>query len=155
MQGDTIELDFEGAPQQLPQGGLNCTYSYTAAHSCYPMKCMLSPDVRSNAGCYRPFTVKAPAGSVLNCDRPASVNLRTRVGWYIAPIFFRALADAAPDRVQAATGLPVAINIYGHEAGGQVYADHFFMGAGQGARRMGTASPRCCTRHPRPIPRWS
>ena len=63
VQGDTVELDFEGAPRQLPQGGLNCTYSYTAAHSCYPMKCMLSPDVRSNAGCYRPFTVKAPAGS--------------------------------------------------------------------------------------------
>ena len=101
---------------QLPQGGLNCTYSYTAAHATYPMKCILSPQVRSNAGCYRPFTVKAPAGSILNCDKPASVNLRTRVGWYIAPNIFRALADAAPAQVQAATGLPVAINIYGREA---------------------------------------
>ena len=35
--------------------------------------------------------------------------------------------------MQAATGLPVAINIYGREANGHVYADHFFMGAGQGA----------------------
>jgi len=69
------------------------------------MKCLLSPEVRGNAGCYRPFTVKVPAGSVLNCDKPASVNLRTRVGWYLAPNIFRALADAAPDRVQAATGL--------------------------------------------------
>ncbi|HSU04853.1 MAG TPA: hydantoinase B/oxoprolinase family protein, partial [Acetobacteraceae bacterium] len=137
VQGDAVELDFEGAPAQLPQGGLNCTFSYTAAHSCYPMKCMLSPEVRSNAGCYRPFTVKAPVGSVLNCDKPASVNLRTRVGWYIAPNIFRALADAAPDRVQAATGLPVAVNIYGRDADGQVYADHFFMGAGQGGSAHG------------------
>ena len=30
--------------------------------------------------------------------RPASVNIRTRTGWYIAPNIFRALADAAPDR---------------------------------------------------------
>jgi 5-oxoprolinase (ATP-hydrolysing) len=133
VQGDAIELDFAGAPEQLQQGGLNCTYSYTAAHATYPMKCILSPQVRSNAGCYRPFTVKAPAGSILNCDKPASVNLRTRVGWYIAPNIFRALADAAPAQVQAATGLPVAINIYGREANGAVYADHFFMGAGQGA----------------------
>ena len=137
VQGDAIELDFDGAPAQLPQGGLNCTYSYTAAHATYPMKCILSPQVRSNAGCYRPFTVKAPEGSMLNCDKPASVNLRTRVGWYIAPNIFRALADAAPAQVQAATGLPVAINIYGREANGTVYADHFFMGAGQGASQHG------------------
>ncbi len=137
VQGERVELDFAGAPAQLAQGGLNCTYNYTAAHSCYPMKCMLSPEVRSNAGCYRPFTVKVPAGSVLNCDKPASVNLRTRVGWYIAPNIFRALADAAPDRVQAATGLPVAINVYGRDAAGQVYADHFFMGAGQGGSAHG------------------
>jgi len=133
VQGDAIELDLAGAPPQLPQGGLNCTYSYTAAHATYPMKCILSPQIRSNAGCYRPFTVKATQGSVLNCDKPASVNLRTRVGWYLAPNIFRALSEAAPAQVQAATGLPVAINIYGREANGHVYADHFFMGAGQGA----------------------
>ena len=137
VQGDAIELDFEGAPAQLPQGGLNCTYSYTAAHATYPMKCLLSPEVRGNAGCYRPFTVKAPEGSVLNCHRPASVNMRTRVGWYLAPNIFRALSDAAPDRVQAATGLPVAMKIYGHDANGAVYVDHFFMGAGQGGSSHG------------------
>lgn len=133
VRGGAIELDFSGAPPQLPQGGLNCTFSYTSAHATYPMKCMLSPQIRSNAGCYRPFTVKATPGSVLNCDKPASVNLRTRVGWYLAPNIFRALADAAPAQVQAATGLPVAINIYGRDVDGHVYADHFFMGAGQGA----------------------
>ncbi len=133
VKDDAITLDFTGAPAQLPQGGLNCTYTYTAAHATYPMKCLLSPGIRSNAGCYRPFTVIAEAGSILNCTRPASVNLRTRVGWYIAPNIFRALADAAPDQVQAATGLPHAINIYGRDAQGHVYADHFFMGGGQGA----------------------
>ena len=137
VRGDELEIDFAGAPAQLPQGGLNCTYSYTAAHATYPMKCILSPQVRSNAGCYRPFTVKAPEGSILNCTKPASVNLRTRVGWYIAPNIFRALADAAPAQVQAATGLPVAINIYGRDAQGVVYADHFFMGAGQGGSQHG------------------
>jgi len=131
--GDTIEVDFEGAPPQQPQGGLNCTYTYTAAHSTYPLKCILSPQIRSNAGCYRPFTVKAPEGSILNCSKPVSVNLRTRTGWYIAPNLFKALADAAPHQVQAATGLPHAVNIYGRDSTGHVYADHFFMGGGQGA----------------------
>jgi 5-oxoprolinase (ATP-hydrolysing)/N-methylhydantoinase A len=88
--------------------------------------------VRGNAGCYRAFTVKAPEGSVLNCDKPMAVNLRTRTGWYIAPNIFTALAKAAPGRVQSATGLPVAITIYGRDAAGQIYSDHLFMGGGQG-----------------------
>ncbi len=132
VQGEAVELDFAGAPRQQPQGGLNCTYSYAAAHATYPMKCILSPGVRSNAGCYRPFTLKLPPGSILNCDKPASVNLRTRTGWYLAANIFRALSEAAPDQVQAATGLPHAINIYGRDREGMLYADHFFMGGGQG-----------------------
>ena len=121
----------------MPQGGLNCTFNYTAAHATYPLKCMLSPQVRGNAGCYRPFTVKAPEGSILNCTKPMAVNLRTRTGWYLAPNIFRALSQAAPTLVQAATGLPHAVSIYGQESDGHVYADHFFMGGGQGASANG------------------
>ncbi|MBJ6127177.1 hydantoinase B/oxoprolinase family protein [Microvirga splendida] len=131
--GDRIELDFEGAPPQLDQGGLNCTLNYTMAHATYPLKCMLTPNVRGNAGCYRAFTVKAPEGSVLNCTRPASVAMRTRTGWYLAPNIFRVLSSAAPQQVQAFTGLPTAANIYGRDASGRTYADMLFMGGGQGA----------------------
>jgi 5-oxoprolinase (ATP-hydrolysing) len=137
VRGDTVAVDFAGAPQQQPVGGLNCTYTYAAAHATYALKCILSPQTRSNAGCYRPFTVMAPAGSIFNCDKPAAVNLRTRTGWYIAPNIFRALVAAAPNQVQAATGLPHAVNVYGRDADGRVYSDHFFMGGGQGASARG------------------
>ena len=56
----------------------------------YPLKCMLSPDVRGNAGCYRPFTVTAPEGSIAqlhqarrgqHCARaPAGTSRRTCSG---------------------------------------------------------------------------
>ncbi|MFC0407466.1 hydantoinase B/oxoprolinase family protein [Roseomonas elaeocarpi] len=135
--GDTINLDFDGAPPQLPQGGLNSTMNYTAAHATYPLKCMLTPGVRGNAGCYRAFTVEAPEGSILNPRRPAAVNMRTRTGWYLAPNIFRALSEAAPGLVQANTGLPVATNVYGRDAGGHTYSDHLFIGGGQGASARG------------------
>ncbi len=135
--GDTITLDFEGAPPQLARGGVNSTLNYTAAHATYPLKCMLTPAVRGNAGCYRPFTVRAPEGSILNCTRPAAVAARTRTGWYLAPAVFRALAEAAPDLVQSPTGLPVAVNVSGRDADGTPYADHLFMGGGQGASTHG------------------
>jgi 5-oxoprolinase (ATP-hydrolysing)/N-methylhydantoinase A len=131
--GGEMTIDFAGAPAQLPQGGLNSTLNYTAAHATYPLKCMLTPAVRGNAGCYRPFTVKAPEGSILNCTKPMAVNLRTRTGWYIAPNIFQALAEAAPRQVQAFTGLPVAANVYGRLPDGTIYSDLLFMGGGQGA----------------------
>jgi 5-oxoprolinase (ATP-hydrolysing)/N-methylhydantoinase A len=134
---DTIALDFAGAPPQLAVGGVNSTMNYTAAHATYPLKCMLTPGVRGNAGCYRPFTVSAPAGSILNCTRPAAVSARIRTGWYLAPAVFRALAQAAPDAVQSPTGLPVAVQVSGTDANGALYADHLFMGGGQGASMHG------------------
>jgi 5-oxoprolinase (ATP-hydrolysing)/N-methylhydantoinase A len=137
VRGDEMVIDFAGAPPQMPQGGLNCTMNYTAAHATYPLKCMLTPGVRGNAGCYRPFTVLAPEGSILNCTRPASVNIRTRTGWYLAPVIFRALADAAPAQVQAFTGLAVAATIYGQDATGRFYSDMLFCGGGQGGSDRG------------------
>jgi 5-oxoprolinase (ATP-hydrolysing)/N-methylhydantoinase A len=77
--------------------------------------------------------VKAPSGSILNCEYPASVAIRTRTGWYIAPNIFQALATAAPGQVQAFTGLPVAMTVYGKDASGATYSDMLFSGGGQGA----------------------
>jgi len=135
--GDTIDIDFDGAPPQMPQGGFNCTLNYTAAHATYPLKCMLTPAIRGNAGCYRPFNVSAPEGSVLNCTYPAAVNIRTRTGWYLAPNIFRAMAQAAPAQVQAHTGLAVAANLYGKDASGTFYSDMLFCGGGQGGSARG------------------
>ncbi|WP_299654959.1 hydantoinase B/oxoprolinase family protein [uncultured Jannaschia sp.] len=134
---DEMEIDFKGAPPQLSQGGLNSTLNYTAAHATYPLKCMLSPSVRGNAGCYRPFRVKAPEGSILNPTYPAAVNMRTRTGWYIAPNIFAALSGAAPDAVQSFTGLPTPCNIYGRDGDGRLYSDLLFCGGGQGGSSGG------------------
>lgn len=129
---DEVEIDFEGAPPQLPRGGLNSTLNYTEAHATYPLKCLLTPEVRGNAGCYRPFRVKAPLGSALNPKYPASVSMRTKTGWYLAPNIFRALSPAAPGAVQAHTGLPIVSRVYCETATG-TDAGHMFLGGGQGA----------------------
>lgn len=133
IEGDSISVRFDGSPPQLSRGGSNCTLTYTKAHATYPLKCIFSPEIPGNAGCYKPITVDAPAGSMLNCDRPASVNIRTRTGWYIGPNIYLALADATPHRVQAFTGLPSSAQFYGVEENGRLYSDHLFQGGGQGA----------------------
>ena len=137
VRGDEITVDFAGAPPQAARGGSNCTFGYTAAHTTYPLKCILSPAVPANAGSYRPFTVTAPEGSILNCTKPMAVNTRTRTGWYIAPNLFMALARAMPEHVQAFTGLPASLLAYGVGPDGRVYNDHLFQGGGQGAWARG------------------
>src|SRR5437660_1725731 len=137
VRGDEITVDCAGAPPQAARGGSNCTFGYTAAHTTYPLKCILSPAVPANAGSYRPFTVTAPEGSILNCTKPMAVNTRTRTGWYIAPNLFMALARAMPEHVQAFTGLPASLLAYGVGPDGRVYNDHLFQGGGQGAWARG------------------
>ena len=137
IEGDEIEVDFEGAPPQMDRGGSNCTLTYTKAHATYPLKCILTPEVPSNAGCYRAMRVTAPERSIMNCDRPLAVNMRVRTGWYIAPDVFGALAKAAPGRVQAFTGLPSSALFYGVGPDGIFYSDHLFQGGGQGGSEHG------------------
>ena len=131
VNGDEIAVDLDGPPQVL-RGGSNCTFGYTAAHTVYPLKCILSPAVPSNAGSYRPFRVAAPEGSILNCTKPMAVNTRVRTGWYIAPNIFKALSAAVPGQVQAFTGLPASVTFYGVGPDGRTYNDHLFQGGGQG-----------------------
>ena len=137
VRGDEIEVGFEGAPPQMDRGGSNCTLTYTKAHATYPLKCLLTPEVPGNAGCYRPMKVTAPGKSIMNCDRPLAVNMRIRTGWYIAPNVFGALSAAASGRVQAFTGLPSSALFYGVGPDGLFYSDHLFQGGGQGASERG------------------
>ena len=137
VEGDRITVDWTGAPAQLERGGINCTLSYTEAHTAYALKCVLTPEVPSNAGCFRPISVVAPKGSVLNCDYPVAVNQRTVTGWACAPAVFAALADALPESVQAFTGLPMGAAAYGRDADGHTFNDHLFQGGGQGAGAHG------------------
>jgi len=137
VEGDEITVDWEGAPPEAPMGGINCTFSYTSAHSVYALKCALTPSIPSNAGCYIPIKVKAPEATLLNCRKPASVNLRTQTGWHLAPAIFSALAHALPTKVQAFTGLPLGASAYGRDENGRHFNDHLFQGGGQGASANG------------------
>ncbi len=130
---EDLTVEWVEAPPEQPIGALNCTYSYTAAHTVYALKCLLTPEIPSNAGCFRPLHVHAPPGSVLNCRYPAATSQRTMVGWLLAPALFAALQEVLPDRVQAFTGLPASVSAYGYDATGKLFHDHIMFGGGQGA----------------------
>jgi N-methylhydantoinase B/oxoprolinase/acetone carboxylase alpha subunit len=133
VRGEDIFVDYAGTAPQTLSGGINCTFTYTRAHTVYPLKCLLTPNVPNNEGCFRPIHVTAPDRSVLNAQPPASVNSRTKTGWHMHTLLFRAFGAALPDRVQAGNGLMYTVRAYARDADGSPHNAHIICGGGRGA----------------------
>lgn len=133
VRGADIFVDYAGTAPQTLGGGINCTFTYTRAHTVYPLKCLLTPNVPNNEGCFRPIHVSAPERSILNALPPASVNSRTKTGWHMHTLLFRALGAAMPERVQAGNGLMYNIRAYARDADGSPHNAHLISGGGRGA----------------------
>jgi N-methylhydantoinase B len=95
IRGDELELDFAGSAEQVA-GNLNCPLSVTKAACIYAARVVCDPDAPPSAGAWRPVTVSAPEGSLLNARPPAAVvggNVETSSR--VADLVFAALAHFA------------------------------------------------------------
>jgi N-methylhydantoinase B len=95
--GDEVTLDFGGSADQHG-GNLNCPLPVTLSACYFAMRVLTDPDVPPCAGAYRPLTVVAPEGSLLNARPPAAVvggNVETssRVADLVLAAFGRALGQ--------------------------------------------------------------
>ena len=95
--GDEIALDFTGSIAQH-DGNLNCPLPVTLSACYFALRVLTDPDVPPCAGAYRPLTVTAPEGSILNARPPAAVaagNVETssRVADLVLAAFGRALGQ--------------------------------------------------------------
>ncbi len=131
--GDRLTADYAGTSPQQPRA-INCVYAYTYAMTAYAIKCALLPGLANNEGMYRPVTVVAPEGSILNPKFPAAVVSRAVTGHYVPPLLFGALHQVVPDRVMAGAGSPLwAVQQTGLRADGRPYTNIFFFNGGMGA----------------------
>jgi N-methylhydantoinase B/oxoprolinase/acetone carboxylase alpha subunit len=101
IDGSDAIVDFSGSSPQS-SGPINAPYAVTASNVYCPFLQVVSPDIPTNHGCYRPITVIAPPGTVVNPVFPAPVvggNVETSAR--INEAVLGALAQAVPDRVIA------------------------------------------------------
>ena len=97
VRGEEIELDFSGTDEQH-DGNLNCPLAVTLSACYFAMRVLTDPDVPPCEGAYRPLTVTAPEGCLLNARPPAAVaagNVETssRVADVVLAAFGRALGQ--------------------------------------------------------------
>lgn len=133
IRGSEIEVDFVDVPSEHPQGGINCCLSYTLARVTYTINCLLTPEVASSQGLFRPITVQVPEGTLLNARYPANVNDRTKTGFQITYLIQGALAQAIPEQVPAPAGFNSIIELRGQDDTGIEFNSYVFCGAGLGA----------------------
>lgn len=100
---DRFSIDFSGTDPQV-KTPFNAVFGVTLSATYFAVKSIVDPEAPMNQGVLNPIDVFAPLGSLVNPRRPAPVsggNLET--SQRIADTAFKALAQAVPDRVPAAS----------------------------------------------------
>jgi N-methylhydantoinase B/oxoprolinase/acetone carboxylase alpha subunit len=128
-----IEVDLVDVPPEHPQGGINCCLSYTIARVTYTLNALLTPELSSSQGLFRPITIRVPEGSILNARYPANVNDRTKTGFHITELIEIALAQALPDRVPSPGAFSCLIEMRGQDDNTVQFNSFVFCGGGMGA----------------------
>jgi len=103
VKGDHARVDFTGSSPQVA-GALNAVEAITVSAVSYVFRCLIDGDVPASAGLMEPIAVVAPRGTIVNANHPASVaggNVET--SQRIVDVVFKALAQALPDRIPAAS----------------------------------------------------
>ena len=116
---------------------MNAIYAVTASAIYNAFLHLTDPTIPRNEGCYRPFTIIAPPGTIVNCSFPAPVaGGNTETSPRITDMVFGALQDAIPDRVAASCGGTSSPFLFGgtDPRTDEPYAHFHFEGVGWGGR---------------------
>ncbi|MEE9503299.1 MAG: hydantoinase B/oxoprolinase family protein, partial [Candidatus Aminicenantaceae bacterium] len=68
---DEAIVDFGGSSPQV-EGGINANLAVTTSAVLYVFRSLIEEDIPFNTGLFRPLTIKAPQGSVVNANSPAA-----------------------------------------------------------------------------------
>src|SRR5262249_54777557 len=107
---------FTGTSPQRP-GSVNSGPTATASPVYFALRTIAGSDILLTDGCFRPVTIHAPEGSMLNPRYPAACGARITIAHRIVDVIFGAMAQVAPDRVETASyGTSPCYQFVGHRA---------------------------------------
>jgi N-methylhydantoinase B len=96
--GDGLRADFAGSAPQV-KGPVNCSLAVTAMGAFVALKALFDPHGAINHGAFRPITVDAPKGTIVNAEYPAATGGFTEMRRRIESAVMGALSSAAPTYV--------------------------------------------------------
>ena len=132
IEGDGVAFDFAGTSGCV-RAGVNVPFCYTNAMALHAIKSLTLPNIPNNAGSVAPVRVSAPPGCILNALPPYATGGRHAMGHFVTPLIYGALAQAAPSRVQAESGMMNLITMQGTRRDGRPFSTLYFAAGGYGA----------------------
>ena len=132
VKGDGVEIDFDGTSGCV-RAGVNVPFCYTNAMGLHAIKSLTLPSIPNNEGSVAPIKVSAPVGCILNAQPPFPTGGRHAMGHFVTPLIYGALAEAAPDRVQAESGMMNLITFQGRRRDDRAFSCLYFASGGYGA----------------------
>jgi N-methylhydantoinase B len=134
---DSAIVDFTGSDPQAA-GPVNANYAVAVAATMYVFRCLVQEEIPYTAGILRPIRVIAPDGSVVAAKSPSAMaagNVET--SQRITDVVLGAMAQAAPDRIPAASSGTMNNFSFGGEANGKPFAYYETIAGGMGASSRG------------------
>lgn len=130
IDGPTLVADFTASDDQVA-ANFNAVEAVTRSCLYYAVRVVTDPSIPANGGCYRPIGLQTRKGSIVHALPPAAVaagNVET--SQRIADTILGALAQAAPDRIPAASQGTMNNVLVGNDD----FAYYETVAGGQGAR---------------------
>ncbi len=137
--GARLVCDFTGTAPQT-RGPINAPFAVTASACYYLVLALAEGSVPPNSGAYRPVTVIAPEGTLVNAVYPAPVVAgNTEMSNRLVDLLFAALAPALGERaIGGSYGTAGIFTIGGWDATrGRHFIHYETVGGGMGASRNG------------------
>ncbi|WP_328395831.1 hydantoinase B/oxoprolinase family protein [Nocardia sp. NBC_00416] len=137
---DEVTVDFTGSSPQS-RGGMNSPLGVTHSATLFALKAIAEPRSASNSGSYRPVTIVAPPGTIVNPHAPAPVvSGNHETSSRIADVILGCLAQAVPTRVPAAGTGSATVLLVGREDVVDDTIMYEVHGAGQGGNAAADGS---------------
>jgi N-methylhydantoinase B len=134
VNGDGVIVDFEGTAAQQ-RSSVNAVAAVTRSAVAYCVRCLLPRHTPSNHGCFRPIDVRLPERSLVNASPQGAVSAgNVETSQRITDVVMRALAQALPDRIPAASAGTMSNFTYGGiDTEGRPFAYYETIPGGAGA----------------------
>lgn len=134
VKGDGIEVDFTGSAVQRASSA-NCTWGMTLSAAYMVLKGTIGPGIPANSGCYRPISVIAPEGTIVNPFYPAAVASGNETQQRLSEVVIAAFAEIDPRYVKSPShGCMNNVVLGGVDQNRRPWTYYETIGGGDGAR---------------------
>src|SRR5699024_3048008 len=134
IKGDELSVDFNGTSPASKKGVNVCLY-YTLAYVTYALKATIASDIPNNEGSFRPISVTAPKGCILNDSLRLPYAASHNIGSCTPVGVMGVLYEEITNKIlpEGATAI-WSIQIYVETSKGSPFCYTYFSNGGMGAR---------------------